>query len=130
MMLLIIGMALQASGLAPGHASSFDPPVRCNGSQFVQTCFLADGGRYTERLLERGRLVRDGVDANGTRWTETEVQEFDGTRTTGSDNRNHSWTYSYSPRLGTRGTNRNGPVFIPPDHRRDEQEETAPGSAG
>ena len=126
MMLFTIAIALQAAG----QASTFNPPVRCNGSQFVQTCFLADGGRYTERLLERGRLVRDGVDANGTRWTETEVQEFDGTRTTGSDNRNHSWTYSYSPRLGTRGTNRNGPVFIPPDHRRDEQEETAPGSAG
>ena len=113
MMLLIIAMALQASG--------FDPPVRCNGSQFVQTCFLADGSRYTERLLERGRLVRDGVDADGTRWTETEVSEFDGTRTSGSDSHNRTWTFSSSPRLGTRGTNRNGPVFIPPDHRKTEQ---------
>jgi hypothetical protein len=130
MILFIVGMALQASGLTPSRPSTFDPPVRCNGSQFVQTCFLADGGRYTERLLERGRLVRDGVDANGTRWTETEVQEFDGTRTTGSDNHNHTWTYSYSPRLGTRGTNRNGPVFIPPDHRKDDEDQPAPGSAG
>lgn len=106
MMLIIIGMALQAS--------NFSPPIRCNGNQFVQTCFLADGGSFTERLLERGRLVRNGVDADGTRWTETEVQEFDGTRTTGSDNRNRTWAYSYSPRFGTRGTNRNGAVFIPP----------------
>lgn len=127
-MLFIVSIALQASGLSPGSPSSLGPRVRCNGSQFVQTCFLADGGTYTERLLERGRLVRDGVDSNGTRWTEIETQEFDGTRTTGSDSHNRTWTYNYSPRFGTRGTNRNGPVFVPPSHRKDGQDLPAPGS--
>jgi hypothetical protein len=123
---LILVLTMLASGPASGQVSSqpsgFDPPIRCNGSTLVQTCFLADGSQYTERLLERGRLVRDGVDRDGTRWTETEVREFDGTRTTGSDSRNRTWAFSYSPRFGTRGTNRGGPFFIPPNHRRNQDE--------
>ena len=125
MILLTMAMTLLAPDGQAAGSSGFEPPIRCSGSAFVQTCFLADGSQYTERLLERGRLVREGVDRDGTRWTETEVQEFDGTRTVGSDSRNRTWAFSYSPRLGTRGSNRGGPIFIPPVHRRDRDQQAS-----